>query len=82
MDRYLITAYPAFALLHGAGVDRIPRRKIRQIAFVVLLASMLIGALQMYINDEIYARADWRALGNILEREPNSTTDVIATFHH
>ena len=82
LDRYLIVALPAFLLLLAAGIANVPTAALRLAASGVVVAAMVVGLAQIYVNRNIYERADWRQAGAYLDRVVDAQHDTVATLYY
>lgn len=80
MDRYLIVSFPAFLILLSYGLMNIRQKLYQQIAILAVLGSMVFGVSQVYFNDVIYERTDWRSVGNYLEEIAATSNPKIFTL--
>jgi hypothetical protein len=82
LDRYLIVAAPAFALLGGVALVAAARR-IRPVLVVAVAAVTLIGLVRWYDtgSDGNWRGEDWRgAVAAVLERKAPDDAVVVAQW--
>lgn len=81
LDRYLIVASPAFALLAAVALVGVGRRA-RVVLATALVAAVGVGLWQWYSTDEGNWRGeDWRsAVGTVLERRADADAIVVVPW--
>jgi mannosyltransferase len=81
LDRYLIVASPAFALLAAVALVGVGRRA-RVVLATALVAALGVGLWQWYSTDEGNWRGeDWRsAVGTVLERRADADAIVVVPW--
>ena len=81
LDRYLMVASPAFALLAGVAVMGVGRR-LRPVLIVAVVAMTSVGLAQWYsTSDGNWRGEDWRsAVGTVLERGGEADAIVVAPW--
>lgn len=81
MDRYLIISLPAFLILLALGIENFPMRVAKPIGGLFVIVAMLFGTSQIFLNDAIYEREDWRGVGTYLEENTISAPKNLYTAH-
>ena len=81
LDRYLMVAAPAFALLAGVAVMGVGRR-LRPVLIVAVVAMTSVGLAQWYsTSDGNWRGEDWRsAVGTVIERRGEADAIVVAPW--
>ena len=80
MDRYLIVSFPAFLILVSYGLMNIQHNIYRYTAIIMVLGAMIFGVSQVYFNDLVYQRTDWRSTGAYLEEVTATSNPRIYTL--
>ena len=81
LDRYLMVAAPAFALLAGVAVMGVGRR-LRAVLLAAAVAMTAVGLVQWYsTSDGNWRGEDWRsAVRSVLERRAEADAVVVAPW--
>ena len=83
LDRYLIVAAPAFALLSAVALTSIPRRVGRAIAVAVVMLATGVGLVRWYGTADRgnWHGEDWRrAVATVLDRRSEADPVVVADW--